>query len=98
MGVPVVAFPQFADQGTNAKLIEDVWKMGVRIRPSTDEEDKIVKCEEVVRCLEEVMEGEKGEELRKSAKKWKELAREAVKEGGSSERNLGAFVEQIGLK
>ncbi|PIA35955.1 hypothetical protein AQUCO_03400091v1 [Aquilegia coerulea] len=97
MGVPVVAFPQWTDQGTNAKLIEDVWKMGVRVRPS-DEEDKIVKSEEVIRCLKEVMEGEKGEELRKNAKKWKELAREAVKEGGSSERNLRAFVEQIGLQ
>ncbi|XP_062164986.1 crocetin glucosyltransferase, chloroplastic-like [Alnus glutinosa] len=30
-GVLVVAFPQWTDQGTNAKLIQDVWKMGVRV-------------------------------------------------------------------
>ncbi|KAL3619937.1 hypothetical protein CASFOL_034849 [Castilleja foliolosa] len=31
-GVPVVAFPKWTDQGTNAKLIEDVWRVGVRVR------------------------------------------------------------------
>ncbi|KAL5702818.1 hypothetical protein ACHQM5_027984 [Ranunculus cassubicifolius] len=94
MGVPAVAFPQWIDQGTNAKLIEDVWKMGVRVRPT--EEDKIVKREEIIRCLDEVMEGERGEELRSNAEKWKILATDAVKEGGSSDKNLKAFVEEIG--
>ncbi|KAL5702819.1 hypothetical protein ACHQM5_027985 [Ranunculus cassubicifolius] len=89
-GVPVVGFPQFADQPTNAKLIEDVWKMGVRVR--SNDEDKIVKSEEIVRCLEKVMEGESGDELRGNAKKWKELAREAAREDGSSERNLRTFL------
>ncbi|PWA53333.1 hypothetical protein CTI12_AA446060 [Artemisia annua] len=30
-GVPIVAYPQLMDQGTNAKMIEDVWKIGVRV-------------------------------------------------------------------
>ncbi|KAL5702759.1 hypothetical protein ACHQM5_027932 [Ranunculus cassubicifolius] len=94
MGVPAVAFPQWSDQGTNAKLIEDVWKMGVRVRPNED--DKIVRSEEIVRCLKEVMEGEWQEDLRGHAKKWKKLAREAVQEGGTSESNLRAFVQEIG--
>ncbi|KAL5702760.1 hypothetical protein ACHQM5_027933 [Ranunculus cassubicifolius] len=93
MGVPVVAFPQWSDQGTNAKLIEDVWKIGVRVKQN--EEDNIVKGEEIVRCLEEVMAGERGEELRRNAKKWKALTMEAVKEGGSSETNLRAFVAEV---
>ncbi|KAJ1407310.1 glucosyltransferase KGT20 [Sesbania bispinosa] len=47
---------------------------------------------------EEVMEnGEKGEELRMNAKKWKGLAREALKEGGSSEKNLRAFMDGVVL-
>ncbi|OVA12988.1 UDP-glucuronosyl/UDP-glucosyltransferase [Macleaya cordata] len=93
-GVPIVGFPQWTDQGTNAKLVEDVWKMGVRMREN--EEEKIVEREEVKRCLKMVMEGERGEEMRRNAKKWKELAKEAVREGGSSERNLRAFLEEIG--
>jgi len=39
--------------------------------------------------------GEKGEELRRNAKKWKELAREAVKESGSSEKNLRSFLDGV---
>lgn len=93
-GVPVVAFPHWTDQGTNAKLIEDVWKTGVRLRVN---EDDVVDSEEIKRCIEIVMDGgEKGEEMRENAQKWKELAREAVKEGGSSEVNLKAFVQQVG--
>ncbi|NP_001348274.1 UDP-glycosyltransferase 75C1 [Solanum lycopersicum] len=92
-GVPVVAFPHWTDQGTNAKLIEDVWKTGVRMRVN---EDGVVESDEIKRCIEIVMDGgEKGEEMRKNAQKWKELARAAVKEGGSSEVNLKAFVLQV---
>ncbi|CAN4090846.1 unnamed protein product [Withania somnifera] len=94
LGVPMVAFPHWTDQGTNAKLIEDVWKTGVRLRVN---EDGVVESEEIIRCIELVMDGgEKGEEMRKNAQKWKELAREAVKEGGSSEMNMKAFVQQVG--
>ncbi|KAF5465090.1 hypothetical protein F2P56_015121 [Juglans regia] len=93
-GVPVVAFPQWTDQGTNAKLIEDVWKTGLRV---TANKDGIVESDEIKRCLELVAGGgERGEEMRRNAKKWKELAREAAKEGGSSHKNLKAFVEEIG--
>ncbi|KAL0358478.1 UNVERIFIED_CONTAM: UDP-glycosyltransferase 75C1 [Sesamum angustifolium] len=35
-GVPVVAFPHWTDQGTNAKLIEDAWRTGVRVRANED--------------------------------------------------------------
>ncbi|KAF6166389.1 hypothetical protein GIB67_034940 [Kingdonia uniflora] len=44
-GVPVVAFPQSSDQGTNAKLIQDVWKTGVRVQ--VNEKEKIVESEEL---------------------------------------------------
>ncbi|XP_024032150.1 crocetin glucosyltransferase, chloroplastic-like, partial [Morus notabilis] len=54
-GVPVVAFPQWTDQGTNAKLIEDVWKTGVRVKPN---EKGMVESQEIKRCLDLVMEGE----------------------------------------
>ncbi|XP_009373576.3 phloretin 4'-O-glucosyltransferase-like [Pyrus x bretschneideri] len=92
-GVPVVAFPQWTDQGTNAKLIEDTWKTGARVTPN---EKGIVTGEELKRCLELVMgSGEIGEEMRRNAKKWKDLAREAVSEGGSSDKNLKAFLDQI---
>jgi UDP:flavonoid glycosyltransferase YjiC (YdhE family) len=94
-GVPMVAFPQWTDQKTNAKLVEDVWKIGVRLDGKVNE-DGIVGREEIRKCLEVVMgSGEKGEEMKKNAKKWKELAREAGKEGGPAEKNLRSFLDDI---
>ncbi|CAK7348107.1 unnamed protein product [Dovyalis caffra] len=93
-GVPVVAFPRWTDQGTNAKLIEDVWKTGARVVAN---EEGVVEGDEIKRCLDLVMaNGETGEEIRKNAKKWKDLAKDAVKEGGSSDKNLKAFVDEVG--
>ncbi|KAJ6873696.1 crocetin glucosyltransferase [Populus alba x Populus x berolinensis] len=93
-GVPVVAFPHWTDQGTNAKLIEDVWKTGVRVVAN---EEGIVEGDEIKRSLDLVMaDGKTGEDLRKNAKKWKDLAMDAVKDGGSSDKNLKAFVDEVG--
>lgn len=92
-GVPVVAYPKWTDQGTIAKMIEDVWKTGVRVNGS---EQGNVDCDDIYGCLETVMGGgEKAEELRRNAEKWKDLAREAVKEGGTSYNNLKGFVEEM---
>ncbi|KAB1213511.1 Anthocyanidin 3-O-glucoside 5-O-glucosyltransferase [Morella rubra] len=84
-GAPVVVFPQWTDQQTDVKLIEDVWKTGVRV---TTDKDGIVEGDEIKRCLELVIEGERGQEMRRNATKWKDLARAAVKEGGFRMRIL----------
>lgn len=41
------------------------------------------------------MEGEKGEEMKKNAMTWKELAVQAADEGGSSDRNIDEFVASL---
>ncbi|PSS34575.1 Crocetin glucosyltransferase [Actinidia chinensis var. chinensis] len=64
-GVPVVGIPQWTDQVTNAKLIEDVWKTGVR---TTRNEQGMVESGEIKKCIEIVMQGE---EMRRNAKKWR---------------------------
>ncbi|CAL9225507.1 unnamed protein product [Arabidopsis halleri] len=90
-GVPVVAFPQWNDQMTNAKLLEDCWKTGVRVMEKKEEIGAVVvETGEIRRCIEEVME-EKAEEFRGNAARWKDLAAEAVREGGSSFNHLKAF-------
>ncbi|CAN1323523.1 Phloretin 4'-O-glucosyltransferase [Linum perenne] len=96
LGVPVVGFPQFSDQPTNAKLLEDVWRTGVRVVLPAADDVAVVEGDEIRRCLELVMgEGEVREQVRRNACKWKQLARDAVREGGSSHNNLKAFVDQI---
>ncbi|CAH2042793.1 unnamed protein product [Thlaspi arvense] len=92
-GIPVVAFPQWTDQTTNAKLIEDVWKTGVRV---VKNKEGIVEGNEIRKCIDIVMGGEgRGEEMRRNAQKWKRLAREAAKEGGSSDLNLNNFLRRV---
>lgn len=91
-GVPVIGYPQWSDQPTNAKLVVDVFKVGVRIRGGSD---GVVAAEEVERCIGEVMGGEKSGELRRNAAEFKRAAREVVEMGGSSDRNIEMFVEEI---
>lgn len=92
-GIPTVTLPQWTDQATNAKIVQDLSETGVRLKVA---EDGVVKGEEIERCLELVMgNSEKGEEIRRNAMKWKKLAREAASEGGSSCANLKAFVDQV---
>ncbi|VVA90108.1 unnamed protein product [Arabis nemorensis] len=93
LGVPMIGMPHWTDQPTNAKFVEDVWKVGVRVR--TEGDDGIVRREEIVRCVKEVMEGVKGKEIRKNAEKWKVFAREAISEGGSSDKSIDEFVSMF---
>ncbi|KAH9310636.1 hypothetical protein KI387_025671, partial [Taxus chinensis] len=74
-GVPVLAVPQWADQTTNAKYIEDEWKTGIRLKRR---EDGVVAREEVKNSIKEIMESEVGIELRKNALQWKTLAKQAM--------------------
>ncbi|XP_058738824.1 gallate 1-beta-glucosyltransferase 84A24-like [Vicia villosa] len=93
-GVPVLAFPAWGDQLTNAKFLVDVFGVGIRMGYGRGEK-KLVARDDVKKCLLEAMEGKKAEELKQNAMKWKKAAEDAVAGGGSSDRNLDAFVEDI---
>jgi hypothetical protein len=84
-GVPMAAMPQWADQPTTAKYVESAWGIGVRMRKG------LVRREEVERCIREVMEGERKDEFRQNAARWMKKAKEAMQEGGSSDKNIAEF-------
>lgn len=91
LGVPMIGVPKWADQLTNAKFIKDVWCVGGRVK--LDNELGIVKREDVVMSLNEVMnEGNRGLEIKKNVEKWRGLAKEAISEGGSSDKAIDEFV------
>ncbi|KAL6221453.1 hypothetical protein ACLB2K_009204 [Fragaria x ananassa] len=94
LGVPMVTLPQFADQTTNGKLVADVWKVGVRVKVN---EKGFITKEELVMRVKQVMDKEVGMEIRKASQIWKKLAKEAVDEGGSSDRNIEEFAAQLRL-
>nr|POF16838.1 udp-glycosyltransferase 74c1 [Quercus suber] len=89
LAVPMVAMPQWTDQPTNAKFIVDVWKVGVRIKL---DERGIATKEEIELCIREVIEGERGKQMKMNSVRWKELAKEAVDKGGSFDKNIEEFV------
>ncbi|KAK1566989.1 hypothetical protein Q3G72_007005 [Acer saccharum] len=92
LGVAMVAMPQWTDQPTNAKYVEDVWGTGIRALP---DEKGVVRRQVVEKCIKEVMVGEKGKKMKENAKKWKQLAKEAIDEGGSSDKNIDEFVAKL---
>ncbi|KAJ9550722.1 hypothetical protein OSB04_014767 [Centaurea solstitialis] len=92
LGVPIVAMPQWTDQITNAKCIEDIWGVGMRTK---HDEKGIVRRENLVSCIKAIMEGEQGVVARRNAKKWRDLTIEAVAKGGSSDRDIDAFVSDL---
>uniref|UniRef100_R7WBE4 Putative UDP-glucosyltransferase n=1 Tax=Aegilops tauschii TaxID=37682 RepID=R7WBE4_AEGTA len=88
-GVPMVAVPHWSDQPTNAKYIEDVWRVGVRARPDAG---GVVRREEVERCVREVM---GSEQYRTRAAEWSGKTKAAMSEGGSSDRNILEFLRGL---
>uniref|UniRef100_A0A7N0UM17 Glycosyltransferase n=1 Tax=Kalanchoe fedtschenkoi TaxID=63787 RepID=A0A7N0UM17_KALFE len=89
LGVPMVGMPKWSDQPTNAKFVEDVWRVGVRCR---EDENGIVRKVELERCVRVVLEDE---EIRRNAARVKEWALEAIQDGGSSHTNINKFVSAL---
>ncbi|KAF8780803.1 hypothetical protein HU200_000747 [Digitaria exilis] len=92
-GVPMVAMPNWSDQTTNAKYIQDVWRVGVRVRPDAQ---GVVRSAEVERCVREVMEGEMCKEFRMKALEWSSKAKKSMSEGGTSDVNISDFLSSFG--
>ncbi|CAN0903323.1 UDP-glycosyltransferase 85A8, partial [Linum grandiflorum] len=85
-GVPMICWPFFADQQTNCFYACKVWEVGIEIGSE-------VKKEEVEKLVREVMDGEKGNEMKMKAMEWKLKAEESTKPGGSSFQNLNKLIE-----
>ncbi|XP_054786767.1 gallate 1-beta-glucosyltransferase 84A24-like [Prosopis cineraria] len=93
-GIPIVAFPQWGDQVTNAKYIVDVFGVGVRMGRG-EAANELIGRDEVKRCLLEGTVGPKAVEMKQNVLRLKKAAEDAVAEGGSSDRNLQAFVDEV---
>ncbi|KAF5195184.1 Udp-glycosyltransferase 74f2 [Thalictrum thalictroides] len=92
LGVPMIGIPQWTDQPTNAKFVQDIWEVG--LKASVNEKGMVTR-EELERCIRQILEGDRGIEIKKKATMLKELAQKAVDEGGSSDKNIDEFVSKI---
>ncbi|XP_071724631.1 UDP-glycosyltransferase 84B2-like [Rutidosis leptorrhynchoides] len=94
-GVPVIGYPEWADQTTDAKLLADVFKTGVRIRKG---EEGVVSSEEIKRCIWEVTDGPQAKEFKKRAMELKEAANKAMGKYGSTQYYVDQFVNEVMIK
>lgn len=92
LGVPVVAIPQFLDQIVNAHFVEHNWNVGVVCKA---DENGFTCSDELERSINEVMHGVNGEEIKRNVVRWKELAKEAISEGGSSDKCIEEIIAEL---
>ncbi|KAJ7950845.1 Glycosyltransferase [Quillaja saponaria] len=84
-GVPLIAWPLFADQKMNAVMLCDGLK--VALRPKVNEKG-IVEKEEVGKVVKDLLESEEGERIRNRMKDIKDAATNVLSENGSSTKAL----------
>ncbi|KAJ1421215.1 UDP-glycosyltransferase family, conserved site [Sesbania bispinosa] len=98
-GVPIIAWPLFAEQRMNAVMLANCLKVALRLKVK---EDEIVETEENAKVIKCLMEGEEGKEMRKRMKNLKVSAAYALKDGSSAQtlsqlasqwENLGGISE-----
>ncbi|XP_042000679.1 LOW QUALITY PROTEIN: UDP-glycosyltransferase 88B1-like [Salvia splendens] len=87
-GVPMAAWPMYAEQHFNRVVLVEDMKVAVRV---VEDEEGFVSAEEVEKRVVELMEG--AEEVRREVEKKSVEAREAMANGGSSVAALGKMVE-----
>ncbi|CAJ1948149.1 unnamed protein product [Sphenostylis stenocarpa] len=90
-GIPLIAWPLFAEQKMNAVLLTN--DLRVALRPNVNE-NGIVEREEICGVIRNLMVGEEGKRIRQRMKILKDVAVDALKDDGSSTVTL----TQLALK
>ncbi|GLJ47397.1 hypothetical protein SUGI_1000350 [Cryptomeria japonica] len=80
-GVPMIAWPLYAEQGMNKVILVKQIKVAIDLKM---DKKGFVKREEVERAVRELMEGEEGRKAREKMKELKGKAKIAMTEGGST--------------
>ncbi|KAG5596558.1 hypothetical protein H5410_037790 [Solanum commersonii] len=70
--VPILALPFMAEQHLNARMVTEEIGVGLRIMPRNGFVRGFVEAEEVEKMVRELLEGEKGEMVRKN---WEKMQR-----------------------
>lgn len=88
-GVPMLCWPDKAEQGVIARSLTDVWKLGLPFKVGKDCK---VSRDEVEQAVKSLMQGEEAQEMRRRGAELKKQVEKVVKQGGSSVANLEALV------
>ncbi|GMP36370.1 hypothetical protein CsSME_00008515 [Camellia sinensis var. sinensis] len=88
-GVPMIGRPFFGDHHINTWMVENVWKIGVRV------EGGVFTKIGTMHALELVLSHERGRKLKEQIGHFKELALKAVGPKGSSSQNFCTLLEVV---
>ncbi|KVH89053.1 hydroquinone glucosyltransferase-like [Cynara cardunculus var. scolymus] len=91
-GVPVIAWPLYAEQKMNAVSLTEGMKLA--LRPKTGE-NGIVGRVEIARVVKGLLEGEEGKEIRSRVRDMKDAAAKVLSKDGCSTRNLDQLASKL---
>ncbi|KAI3714032.1 hypothetical protein L1987_72622 [Smallanthus sonchifolius] len=91
-GVPMIAWPLYAEQHMNAKMMTESLCLALRLEM---DENGIFRKEEIEKVVKELMEGDEGKKISKRLKELKTAAMRALSIGGSSMESLSKLVLQL---
>ncbi|XP_043696214.1 hydroquinone glucosyltransferase-like isoform X2 [Telopea speciosissima] len=91
-GVPLIAWPLYAEQKMNAKMLAEEG-MKIALRPKAGE-DGIIGRVEIATMLRSLMEGEEGKKMRNRMRLLKEAASMVLSEDGSSRKALSEVADK----
>ncbi|XP_059642938.1 hydroquinone glucosyltransferase-like [Cornus florida] len=89
-GVPLIAWPLYAEQRMNAVLLTDYLKVALRVRMN---ENGIVGREAIAKYVKGLIEGEEGLVIRKRMRDLKDAAAMALSQDGSSTKSLAEVAQ-----
>ncbi|KAH7279829.1 hypothetical protein KP509_37G039100 [Ceratopteris richardii] len=96
-GVPILGFPQAAEQNTNLRFVVEDWKVGLSLFSEKQQKEpcNTSSMRSQAECsIAEIMRGETGAEARKHALEWKKIAVAACT-SGSSLLNLQRIANEL---
>lgn len=95
MGMPMLAYPFFADQPINSRYCVSVWRTALEFETTTSDEEgrHYLERHEIAAKVKALV--TEGEGVRGGAIAWGEAARKAVAVGGSSYLDMAAFVTDM---
>ncbi|KAK0579784.1 hypothetical protein LWI29_031364 [Acer saccharum] len=87
---------EISKQPLNARMVFEEIKVGLRVETCNGSVKGFVKKEGLEKMVKELMDGDKGEEVRKKVKEYAEMANKAMEENtGSSWHSLNMLVSEI---
>ncbi|GLU05944.1 hypothetical protein SLE2022_230170 [Rubroshorea leprosula] len=89
-GVPLIAWPLYAEQRMNAVLLADDLQVALRVKAK---ENGVVGREDIAEYAKELIAGEEGKLFRNRMQKLKDAAKNVLSPDGSSTKSLAQMVE-----